>query len=92
LFEENGSAVLEVEDEGKGFPEAMLDLDRDELASSFGIGLRGMSERLRDLGGTIELKPAKKQGAIVRAAVPHKQQQPAVENSEINSKQHENAA
>jgi PAS domain S-box-containing protein len=92
LFEENGSAVLEVEDEGKGFPEAMLDLDRDELASSFGVGLRGMSERLRDLGGTIELKPAKKQGAIVRAAVPHKQEQPAVENSEITCKQHENAA
>jgi signal transduction histidine kinase len=92
LFEENGSAVLEVEDEGKGFPEAMLDLDRDELASSFGVGLRGMSERLRDLGGTIGLKPAKKQGAIVRAAVPHKQQQPALENLEITSKQHENAA
>jgi signal transduction histidine kinase len=92
LFEENGSAVLEVEDEGKGFPEAMLDLDRDELASSFGVGLRGMSERLRDLGGTIELKPAKKQGAIVRAAVPHKQEQPALENLEIISKQHENAA
>jgi PAS domain S-box-containing protein len=92
LFEGNGSAVLEVEDEGKGFPAAMLDLDRDELASSFGVGLRGMNERLRDLGGTIELKPAKKQGAIVRAVVPHKQQQPAVENSEITSKQHENAA
>ncbi|MGH9514188.1 MAG: PAS domain S-box protein [Terriglobales bacterium] len=92
LFEENGSAVLEIEDEGKGFPGAMLELNRDDLASSFGVGLRGMNERLRDVGGTIELKPAKKQGAIVRAVVPHKQQRPALENSEIASKKHESAA
>lgn len=92
LFEKNGSAVLEIEDEGKGFPEAMLDLDRDDLASSFGVGLRGMNERLRDLGGTIELKPAKKQGAIVRAVVPQKQEQPAIEKSEIIPKKQENAA
>jgi signal transduction histidine kinase len=92
LFEENGSAVLEIEDEGKGFPGAMLELGRDELASSFGVGLRGMNERLRDVGGTIELKPAKKQGAMVRAVVPYKEQQPAVEVLEVTSKKHESAA
>src|SRR6185437_10479278 len=92
LFQENGSAVLEVEDEGKGFPDAMLDLDRDELASSFGVGLRGMSERLRDLGGTIELKLAKKQGAIVRAEIPQREQKSALENLEITPKKHESAA
>jgi PAS domain S-box-containing protein len=92
LFKENGLAVLEIEDEGKGFPEAMLELDRDDLASSFGVGLRGMNERLRDVGGTIELKPGKKCGAIVRAMVPHKQQQPAAENLEVATKKHESAA
>ena len=92
LFEEGGSAVLEVEDEGKGFPDALLDLDRDDLASSFGVGLRGMSERLRDLGGTIELKPAKKRGAIVRAVVPQNQESPAIKNSEIVPEKHESAA
>jgi PAS domain S-box-containing protein len=92
LFQENGSAVLEVEDEGKGFPDAMLDLDSDELASSFGVGLRGMSERLRDLGGTIELKLAKKQGAIVRAEIPQREQKSALENLEITPKKHESAA
>jgi PAS domain S-box-containing protein len=92
LFEDNGSAVLEIEDEGKGFPEAMLDLDKDELASSFGVGLRGMNERLRDLGGTIELKPANRRGAIVRAVVPYKQERPSIKNSEITSKKHESAA
>jgi signal transduction histidine kinase len=42
------------------------------------VGLRGMNERLRDLGGMIELRPGKKQGAIVRALVPRKQEQPAI--------------
>ncbi|HEX3105771.1 MAG TPA: PAS domain S-box protein [Terriglobales bacterium] len=92
LFQQNGSAVLEVEDEGKGFPDAMLDLDQDELASSFGVGLRGMSERLRELGGTVEFKPAKKQGAIVRAEIPQKQQQPSLDNLEVTPKNHESAA
>jgi PAS domain S-box-containing protein len=92
LFEENGSAVLEIEDEGKGFPAAMLDLNRDDLASSFGVGLRGMNERLRDLGGTIELKPARKGGALVRAVVPHKQERSAIEKSEISPEKHESAA
>lgn len=92
FFEENGSAVLEIEDEGKGFPGAMLELDRDDLASSFGVGLRGMNERLRDVGGTIELKPGKARGAIVRAVVPYKQQQASAENLENTSKKHESAA
>jgi signal transduction histidine kinase len=92
LFEENGSAVLEIEDEGKGFPGALLDLDRDELASSFGVGLRGMNERLRDLGGTIEFRPAKERGAIVRAVVPQKQEQPAMEDPKTTSDKHETAA
>jgi signal transduction histidine kinase len=92
LFEENGSAVLEIEDQGKGFPAALLDLDRDDLASSFGVGLRGMNERLRDLGGTIELRPAKKRGAIVRAVVPVKQQQPALDSLELSTKENDSAA
>ena len=74
LFEENGLVVLEVADEGKGFPAAMLDLNDDDVPSTFGVGLRGMNERLRDLGGMIELKPGRnKKGAIVRAVVPRDQ-------------------
>jgi PAS domain S-box-containing protein len=71
LFEENGSVVLEVQDEGKGLPAAMLDLNEDDVPSSFGVGLRGMNERLRDLGGMIQLKRGRdRKGAIVRAVVP----------------------
>jgi PAS domain S-box-containing protein len=92
LFEERGSVVLEIEDEGKGFPPAMLDLNNDDLPSAFGVGLRGMNERLRDLGGKIELRPGKKNGAIVRALVPRKQEQPAMEDQESTPEKHESAA
>jgi signal transduction histidine kinase len=54
--------------------------------------LRGMNERLRDLGGTIELRPAKKRGAIVRAVVPVKQQQPALDSLELSTKENDSAA
>jgi PAS domain S-box-containing protein len=81
LFEENGSVILEVEDEGKGLPAAMLDLNEDDVPSSFGVGLRGMNERLRDLGGMIELKRGRdRKGAIVRAVVPG-------EKSEVQDRQ-----
>ena len=74
LLQENGLVVLEVEDEGKGFPASMLDLNDDDIPSTFGVGLRGMNERLRDIGGIIELKPGRdKKGAIVRAVVPRDQ-------------------
>jgi signal transduction histidine kinase len=49
----------------------MLDLNEDDVPSSFGVGLRGMNERLRDLGGMIQLKRGRdRKGAIVRAVVP----------------------
>jgi len=92
LFEENGSVVLEIEDEGRGFPPAMLDLNNDDLPSSFGVGLRGMNERLRDLGGKIEFRPGKKKGAIVRAVLPRKQNQSAIEDHESTAEKHESAA
>lgn len=74
LFEEDGLVVLEIADDGKGFPAAMLDLNDDDVPSTFGVGLRGMNERLRDLGGMIELKSGhNNKGAIVRAMVPRDQ-------------------
>src|SRR5256714_1004611 len=36
LFEENGWAVLEIEDQGKGFPAAIFDVDNGESPSTFG--------------------------------------------------------
>ena len=91
LFEENGWAVLEIEDQGKGFPAAIFDVDNGGSPSTFGVGLRGMKERLRDLGGTIELKRAKEQGAVVRASVPRKEER-VLENRESTPEKQNSAA
>jgi len=91
LFEENGSVVLEIEDQGKGFPPAMLDVKSDDLPSAFGVGLRGMNERMRELDGTLELKPTKK-GAIVRAVVPRKQAQSETDQQSSTAEERTSAA
>jgi PAS domain S-box-containing protein len=90
LFEDERSVVLEVEDQGKGFPSAVLHLDDEDAPASFGVGLRGMNERLRELGGTIELKPAEKKGAIVRAVVPR--EQPAIGDRQASTEKQDTAA
>jgi PAS domain S-box-containing protein len=92
LFEENGLVVLEIEDEGKGFPAAMLDLNSDDLPSAFGVGLRGMNERLRDLGGMIELKRGRKKGGIVRAVVPRHDHPAAIETLAPSAEKQDTAA
>jgi PAS domain S-box-containing protein len=74
LFEEQDSVVLEIEDQGKGLPPAMLELHNEDLPAAFGVGLRGMSERLGELGGRLEIKAARR-GAIVRAVVPSPRQE-----------------
>jgi signal transduction histidine kinase len=47
-------AVVEIEDNGKGIPPKKL----QEMASAGtpGVGIRGMHERIRQLGGTLEIK------------------------------------
>ncbi len=69
LSQENGATILEIEDQGKGLPPAMLNGDGTGLPIAPGVGLRGMDERMRQLGGRVELCAGEK-GAIVRAVVP----------------------
>ncbi len=64
---EGETAVLEVEDQGKGLPAAAL--APDVHMGTLGVGLRGMSERVRELGGKLELASSER-GTIVRAIVP----------------------
>ena len=58
---------LEVEDQGKGIPpekrEAM------DSGGTPGVGIRGMRERLRQLGGTLEIK-SNGRGTVVAARLP----------------------
>ena len=59
--------LVEVEDEGKGIPLEK----REQMASAGapGVGIRGMRERLRQLGGTLELHSSGR-GTIVAAQLP----------------------
>jgi signal transduction histidine kinase len=57
---EDGNLVVEVEDDGQGLP----------AGSQWGFGLTGARERLEMLGGSLDLCPAGKSGAVLTAVVP----------------------
>jgi signal transduction histidine kinase len=63
----DGQVLVEVEDEGKGIPpekrEAM------ESAGMPGVGIRGMRERIRQLGGALEIT-SNGNGAVILARFP----------------------
>ncbi len=70
VITENGKEVaLEVTDQGKGMPPSVLEQGGQDWMGSLGVGLRGMSERLRQLGGTLNLS-SNESGTKVRATVP----------------------
>jgi two-component system, NarL family, sensor kinase len=56
---------IEVRDSGRGIPEAR----QSTLTSSGGVGLRGMRERIRQLGGTFEIESSPK-GTVVAVTLP----------------------
>jgi signal transduction histidine kinase len=81
MREENHRIVVEVQDVGKGIPlEKQL-----ELTSSgrIGVGFRGMRERVRQLGGTLEIR-SDNAGTAVTATLPLAEPTSAnVEKSEV---------
>jgi hypothetical protein len=60
---------VEVQDNGKGIsPQKRLEM---ELAGKAGVGIRGMRERLRQLGGTLEIgSQLNGRGTIIVARLP----------------------
>ena len=63
------SVILTVTDHGKGMPGALLEQNSRDSMGAFGVGLRGMNERLQQLGGTLDITSSQA-GTEVRAAVP----------------------
>lgn len=60
--------TLEVKDEGRGIPSERLRVSDEQLAA-FGVGITGMRERVRQLGGQLEIK-SDRQGTTVTAILP----------------------
>jgi two-component system NarL family sensor kinase len=50
--------VLSVRDFGKGFPVVIQGSKSGRALSRIGVGIRGMQERVRQLGGTISIRNA----------------------------------
>jgi PAS domain S-box-containing protein len=71
IARENGRVSLEVRDEGKGIPQDKVVLLNSGGAP--GVGFRGMRERLRQLGGNLEVQSSGN-GMVVAATL---QDQPA---------------
>jgi PAS domain S-box-containing protein len=69
LLVKGGDAILEVSDKGKGMPNGGF--EETNGAGVLGIGLRSMSERARQVGGTLEVKSSSA-GTTVTALIPFK--------------------
>jgi len=67
IYRTSGELVLEVQDEGKGIPSDI----REKISSgeSFGLGMRGIRERLRQFGGRLEVR-SDDTGTVVVASLP----------------------
>ena len=64
-----GGVRLEVEDSGIGLPPGMADGAGAEAASMIGVGILGMKERMRQLGGRLQIE-SPDGGTLVRATLP----------------------
>ncbi|HEV7241733.1 MAG TPA: ATP-binding protein [Thermoanaerobaculia bacterium] len=60
---EEGAAVLEIRDNGKG-------MSREQITSSRSLGLLGMRERAELLGGHVAIESRPGEGTVVRATLP----------------------
>jgi PAS domain S-box-containing protein len=65
-----GAVLLAVQDNGRGFAGAPAPAAGDDGdAALFGVGLVGMRERMRQLGGQLIVRPADPNGTVVEASI-----------------------
>lgn len=63
------SAVLQIRDYGMGMPTEVLEQGVQDWMGAQGVGLRGMKERLSQIGGSFEISSSES-GTNIRATVP----------------------
>jgi len=69
LFTQDGMAILEIKDRGKGIPPSLREQSTLDAMNTPGVGLRGMNERVLQLGGNFDLISTDA-GTTVKAVVP----------------------
>lgn len=69
LINTGETIVLEISDQGKGTPLGNFEEGSPDWMGALGVGLRGMSERVRQLGGKLELSSGA-DGTTISAVVP----------------------
>jgi len=67
ISEDEHQLCLEIRDKGQGIPDSKLQLLNTSAGT--GVGIRGMRERLRQLGGDLEIQSSKN-GTVLRAVLP----------------------
>src|SRR5258705_1140532 len=60
---------VEIEDYGKGF-QATKSKSPQESVERLGVGIQGMTERIRQLGGRLQITSGPKRGTLVTATIP----------------------
>ncbi|MFC3127183.1 ATP-binding protein [Pseudoroseomonas globiformis] len=75
---EGNHVVLTVEDNGRGISTPSREVTSSDQLVEFGVGVYGMSERLRHLDGELLIFPAEPRGTCVRAILPLPLIKPAV--------------
>jgi signal transduction histidine kinase len=70
LYHNENLVILEITDSGKGIDPARVQNRRNGVRG-LGVGIAGMCERVRQLGGMLEIEPANP-GTLVRASLPIK--------------------
>jgi signal transduction histidine kinase len=73
LMSTPSEVVLRVQDYGSGIPQELLRAFRNKR-TSFGVGLSGMRERVRELNGQLEIE-SNRTGTLVSVTLPIKQKQ-----------------
>jgi PAS domain S-box-containing protein len=75
---------VEIEDYGKGI-QATKSKSAQESVERLGVGIQGMTERIRQLGGHLEITSGSKRGTLVTATIPFGGSQVEVPASPIAS-------